>query len=350
MSSGVWVTKRKGKRGVRYLVRWMEPGTGANRGKTFRRLEDARAYASQLGQDREAGSYFRPVQIGYDEWVKQHLEDLRSSPDVDLSPKTIAGQEEALKALWNACKPKAPVEITPGVIRIFRRKCLENGAAPRTINKWIATIRSALSYAVRSGILPSNKLLGPHRLSLRAETKPVRALEVGEVLSLMNAAADPHHKAAVSLVYYHGLRRGELCYLQWEDVDFDNGVLQVVDRNEHRTKTRRSRTIALRAETAESLKRLAQDRVNAWVFVNPVAFYWSCDRWFPNLCEKAGLGRCGLQNLRATCNTRMQDAGVPQTAAMQVLGHTTPQVNQRHYTGRLTRQQRAAVDALPSIG
>ena len=165
----VWVTKRPGKRGVHYSVRWMEPETGKTRCRTFRRLEDGRAYASQLRKDFASNAYFAPVKISYDDWVQQHLDGLRNLPDIDLAPKTIAGHSEALAALAIACKPKSPLDISPKMIRQFRKVQKQKGLAARTINKHIASIRSALSYAVRNEILPANKLLGPHRLSLRQE-------------------------------------------------------------------------------------------------------------------------------------------------------------------------------------
>ena len=35
---------------------------------------------------------------------------------------------------------------------------------------------------------------------------------------------------------------------------------------------------------------------------------------------------------------------------MQVLGHTTLSVNQKHYTGMLIEQQKKAINSIPSIG
>ena len=350
MTLSIWITKRKGVRGTRYLVRWIEPDSGANRGKTFHRLQDARMYQAKLSQDLDRGDYVAPVKITYDEWVKRHLEDLRNSPDVDLSPKTIAGHGEALRALRRACRPETPGDIAPKMIRRFRQVQRDGGLTARTVNKHIAAIRSALSYAVRAEILPSNKLLGPHRLFLREEQKEPNALEVGEVVALINAATDLRQRVTISLAYYHGLRRSEICNLQWQDIDFDDGYLSVSDRDGARTKTRRSRTVALRQETAVLLHDLYQDRVNEHVFTHPTAFYWSIDKWFPELVESAKLDKFTLHDLRKTCNTRMIDAGVSQEAAMQVLGHSTPQVNRRHYTGTLVEQQRIAVNSLPSIG
>ncbi len=43
-------------------------------------------------------------------------------------------------------------------------------------------------------------------------------------------------------------------------------------------------------------------------------------------------------------------AAPPVEAAMQVLGHSTAKVNLKHYTGILTKLQRAAANSLPSIG
>ena len=188
--SSVWVTKKVVKRGIRYLVRWIEPGTGKNRSKTFRRSEDAREYKAKLIRDFENNDYFVPVKIGYDEWVAKHLENMISSPDIDLAPKTISGHKEALEALGKTCAPKTPADINPKMIRIFRQRQLEGGLKPRTINKRIEGIRSALSYAVRDEIIRVNKLLGPHRLFLRVEQKMVKSLEVGEVVLGEDVVAD----------------------------------------------------------------------------------------------------------------------------------------------------------------
>lgn len=167
----VWIAKRKGKNGTHYLVRWLEPDSGKNRGRTFGRLEDARMYQAQLRRDFETNSYFSPVRITYGEWVERHLESMANSPDVDVSPKTVVGHREALLALGRVCKPKSPLDVTPGLMRVFRRRLLEQGLlSANTINKLVRFIRSALSYAVRDEIVPQNKLLGQNRLMLRVES------------------------------------------------------------------------------------------------------------------------------------------------------------------------------------
>ncbi len=349
-NSSVWITKRKGKKGVRYIVRWIEPYTCKNRGKTFKRLEDARDYQSRIRYDLKSEDYRLPVKISYDEWINWHLDDLEHSPDTDLAPKTIAGHKEALLALAEVCKPKTPLEITPKMIRVFRKIQLEKGYAARTINKHISAIRSALSYAVRAEIIPVNKLRGPHRLMLREERKPVRIVDVNEVAQLLEITTDLRYKAAISLGYYHGLRRREISNLMWDDIDLNDFWLEVKDRPKAHTKTRKSRKMALRKETGELLKKLYIERNNEYVFKEPGTFYWSFDKWFPKMVKKAKLKHFSIHDLRKTCNTLMKEKGVSAEAVMQILGHCTFEVNQRHYTGILTEQQRRAIDSIPSVG
>jgi integrase len=346
----VWITKRKGKKGVRYLVRWMEPGTGKNRGKTFGRREDAQDFRAQLRRQILNHEYHTPIRIDYAEWVEKHLADLADSPDIDLAPKTIAGHREALHALGAVCRPKTPGAITPAMIREFRQVQLKNGLTARTINKHIAAIRSALSYAVRSEIIPSNKLLGPHRLMLTEERKPPRILKVAEARALLEKAPDLRLKTAISLAYYHGLRRKEICYLRWADVDLDGNKLHVIHRREVRTKTKVSRSVFLRKETADLFRQLRGQSAGEYVFGEPSPYYSMVGKRFEDLVEALGLDHCTLHDLRKTCNTLMKENGVSVEAAMQILGHSTMQVNQRHYTGVLTKQQEAAVNSLPSIG
>jgi integrase len=225
------------------------------------------------------------------------------------------------------------------------------GLAKTTINKRVRGIRSALSYAVRDGIIPNNKLMGPHQLEMRTQQNVDRVLEVGEVIALMNTAADPYQKLVISLSYYCGLRRKEISYLQWQDVNLIDYRLVVLDRQLVHTKKRRSRAIAFREETARLFEQLYSHRVNECVFERPKAYYWRIGKWFPLLVEEAGIDHCTLHDLRRTCNTVMQDdGGIEEAVRLQILGQTSAQVNRDHYTGPLKKQQRAAIDSLPSMG
>jgi integrase len=283
-------------------------------------------------------------------WKDKHLENLETSIDIDLSKGTIETQRIALNKLGEICKPAKLADIDPKMIKMFRRVLLNKKASPNTINKHIRTIRSALSYAVRDGYIQSNKLVGPHRLELSCNKVRGRVLEIGEVTALMNAAKSLRDKLVLSLAYYHGLGKGEIVWLRWQDVDVQENRLTVTDQEGHKLKTKnRTRSVALRSETAELFKELYPDRVNLHVFENPNKAYNDIKNLVPILAKEAELDPSTLHDLRRTCNTAMKDAGVSEEVALQVIGNTTI-VNRKHYTAELKAQQRLAVDSLPSVG
>ena len=349
--SQIWITRRKGKTGIRYLVRWIEPMSGANRGKTFKRRQDAESFKVKTRKDIDENNYFAPVKISFDEWRLKHVESLHNSSESQVAAKTIESHKEALESLAQACEPKRLIDIDPRMIREFRRKMLDRSKSPNTINKHIRTIRSSLSYAVRNDYLQKNKLLGPHRLELKCDKTRGRVLEVGEVLVLMNMADSLSDKLVLSLAYYHGLCKGEIVWLRWEDVDTQAYRLTVMDQAGHRLKTKnRSRSVALRKETADLIGQLYPDWVNEYIFEKPMTVYHEIKDLVPKLAKKAGLDHCTLHDLRRTCNTMMKDQGkVTEEVVTQVTGNTQG-VNRRHYTSELKKQQRIAVDSLPSIG
>lgn len=353
--SQVWITKRKGKKGISYNVRWYEPGTDKAKSKAFKRSKDAQAYKVQMRGDIDEGNYHRPNKMRFSEWKDKHIANMEDSPDVDVSEKTIAGHKEALAALDTHCKPRYLTDITPALMRKFKKILLDQGHyAKSTINKHVGRIRSALSYAVRDEYLTINKLYGKDKAQLRlmfqVDPKPPNILEVGDVTSLLNTATDLRHKIIITLAYYHGMRRKEMCFIRWNDIDFMEQKICIVSREGSRTKTRRSRNIAMREETADLLRELQIQAENEYVFEQPKAFYWSCTKWFKALVEKAKLDHCTLHDLRKTCNTLMKANGTLTEGAMQVLGHSSRDVNVDYYTGPLSQQQRDAVNSVPKIG
>lgn len=208
---------------------------------------------------------------------------------------------ETLRVLQKTCKPRYLTDVTYELAKSFRRMLIDQGHySHNTINKFLRTVRAALSCAVRDGYLKANPLLGPLRLELKTRKNRGRVLEVGEVQALMNQGRTRQERLTLSLAYYHGLRRGEICWLRWEDVDLMEYVMAVARHGEHRTKTGKSRRIALRQETADLLRELFPDRVNPYIFENPAKFFNSINRWFPAWCQGGRVG--SLHHARSAAN------------------------------------------------
>ena len=110
-----------------------------------------------------------------------------------------------------------------------------------------------------------------------------------------------------------GLRRGEICSLQWSDFDEDTGTLKVCRTlHSHRkgeytvgeTKTNQGmRTIILPHSVTEILRRRKADAISQWIFPDPVKPEDPVDpnaayRHMKTLLQRAGLPSIRFHDLR----------------------------------------------------
>jgi integrase len=103
---------------------------------------------------------------------------------------------------------------------------LAEGLAPRTVHYIRAVLRSALSQAVREGLVQRNvaALVRPPR----APRREVTALTVEEARTLLQTARTDRLYALWVVALTLGLRRAELLGLTWPMIDLDHGTLRVV--------------------------------------------------------------------------------------------------------------------------
>lgn len=117
-------------------------------------------------------------------------------------------------------------DLRPGHVTAMLRKVGEGAAGPATVQRVRATLRSALSSAMRQQLVASNvaKNLDMPTVS-RPKVRPWEPEELGAFLD--HAVADVRLGALFELIAATGLRRGEAVGLRWDDVDLAAGVLVV---------------------------------------------------------------------------------------------------------------------------
>jgi integrase len=170
-----------------------------------------------------------------------------------------------------------------------------------------------------------------------------------------------------------GLRRSEVCGLQWRDIDLDGGVLSVrravvmVRGRPHvkEPKTARSRrSVDLDARTVASLKdwrrRQLEDRLRAgeawqvgdWVFTNELGELvnpeWVGKR-FRRLIAGTDLPTITMRQLRHSHATALLRAGVHPKVVQERLGHASIGVTLDIYSSVLPTMQREAVERLVDL-
>ncbi|MFH9739284.1 tyrosine-type recombinase/integrase [Streptomyces roseolus] len=116
-------------------------------------------------------------------------------------------------------------KLEPEHLERFYKKMQDNGSAAGTAHQAHRTIRAALNEAVRRKHLTSN----PASIAKapKVEEEEVEPYTVEEVQRLLAEAGKHRNTARWVIALALGLRQGEVLGMQWDDVDFDLGVIRV---------------------------------------------------------------------------------------------------------------------------
>ena len=217
-------------------------------------------------------------------------------------------------------------------------------------------LHRAMADAVRAHIIPRNPADGVTLPKVNTTTKRVLTdKELDEFMETIKA--DPFWHDFFYTELTTGLRRGEICGLQWKDFDGETGTIQV-SRTLHRTlggkfeagetKTGTGkRKILLPESTADILRERQKAASSEWVFFDPLrperpispdAAY----RRLKALLKQAGLPNIPFHNLRHTFATRALASGVDAKTLSHILGHTDASFTLNTYTHVIGDMQKQA--------
>lgn len=264
------LTRKNGS--TSWKVRWRDPATGANRGKTFDRKRDADAWDAKVRDLKRLG------EVGLYEAGRETLssfgqEWLRLYVIPKLAPKTTRGYV----TYWDlyilpALGHLRLRDITPQ--RIDELLADLSHLSPSTQRKVIAILQSCLQRGVEWGRIPNNaaKLV---RKPPKGRSRQVQLLSpdtIERMRAIFLARGRLRDATVISVLGYCGLRPGELRGLTWAHIgERTIHVEQAIslDRVEP-TKTRRGRTVPLPPPVARDLAewRLASpfSKSDHWVF------------------------------------------------------------------------------------
>ncbi|GLT13858.1 tyrosine-type recombinase/integrase [Vibrio algivorus] len=146
--------------------------------------------------------------------------------------------------------------LSPRSLEQFRND-FASGRAARTVNRYLVTIKSFLTWLHRMEYV--DKDFSEHLLRVKEYESDIRPFSINEFNQIIASFAQEQHRNIYTLFAYTGLRSGELCALAWEDVDFDKKTI-VVRRSTYdkrglkTTKTDKDRIVDLMPPAIEALK------------------------------------------------------------------------------------------------
>ena len=299
------------------------------------------------------------------EWLDRWLTDYKENT---VRPGTLAGYRSCIE---NYIKPqlggKQVSLVTSQDVQKLYRRLKENGRVrehPRfgsalsdtTINRLHAIFHQAMEDALHAHIIAKNPTVGA--TVPKASHAQKRVLTDRELDTFLDAVRED--KIWGDFFYVElttGLRRGEICGLQWNDFDEDTGTLKVC-RTLHsqrkgeytvgETKTNHGmRTIILPKSVASILRQRKMDAIGPWIFHNPVrpedpVNPSSAYTHMKTLLHHAGLPSIRFHDLRHTFATHAIASGVDAKTLSGILGHTNASFTLDTYTHVTPDMQKAA--------
>src|SRR5215813_4069328 len=190
-----------------------------------------------------------------------------------------------------------------------------------TVNRRLTVIKHMFRKAVDWGLIKTNPATGVKRFTVVSER--TRFLTGEDVQNLQTKCeadiTSPWLLSLVTLALNTGMRQGELLNLKWDGVNFERGLISVLQ-----TKTMRWKTIAMNEATREALIWLNEHRYGDFLFLWP----WG-DRVgrttvydaFKEVCKAAGIADFRFHDLRHTFASHLVMSGVDLVTVKDLLGH-----------------------------
>jgi len=267
-----------------------------------------------------------PIEYRIDEWEKQFIRYIEAT----LRPRTVERYKECLRWFKDYIDnlPKSPCylsDITPEIIEDFKIERLRQGKKKKTVYNELAVIRRFLNLAVQRGHLhvnPMDKVEMP-----KLTDKKLPRFLTKEELEKIYIELKQEDRDVIKILANTGMRWGELRYLEWRDIDFDQKVIKIRRKKLHtgeywEPKAGTERNIPMNKIVYEILNKRRQNR--GFVFTTNMGNMLNKNNIrvrLQKVCEKLGIENVSLHTLRHTFCSHLVMQGVDLPTVAKLAGH-----------------------------
>lgn len=244
----------------------------------------------------------------------------------------------------------------------------------KTMQHYHRLISSIMNTAVQWQVISNNpceRVKPP-----KTERKEAQYLDEVQAVEMLNCLENEPitYKTLFTVILYSGMRRGEACGLEWSDIDFENGIVDInksslylpnkgiFDDDTKNVSSRR--VIRLPSPAISALKALkvyqAQERLKLgeqWHNSNKVFTAWNgkpihpdtVSGWFHKFVKRHNLPNIKVHSLRHTNATLLIFNGTDIKTVSQRLGHADVSTTGNIYTHAIKTADERAAEALADI-
>jgi len=220
-------------------------------------------------------------------------------------------------------------QVTPEIVERFKVHRLSQGVSKQTVNLALATVGAMFKRAVGLGYSENNPVSKVERL--RVERRPAPRYLTGPEIERVKAVCSQTARDVFEVLIETGMRRGEIENLEWRDVDFAEGYIQIRPKVDWTPKHGRSRKIPIRPRVREILQRRKK---GAW---SPLVFHTSTGKRIRHIRDmlaraykKAGVRNATVHTTRHTFASHAVMSGVDLYTVAKLLGHSDVKTTQAY--------------------
>lgn len=222
---------------------------------------------------------------------------------------------------------------------------------PNSVIHYHAVIHQALKYAMKTDLVSQNVATKVDRPK-KNDYQPV-FLDAAELEKVFEIIKGARLELPVLVAAFYGLRRGEVCGLKWDAIDFERGTItirhtvtstqvdgkmQIIAQDSAKTKSS-MRTLPLVGSFREYFMQVKEAQelnksvcgncynyeYDGYVFVDEMGERLKPDyltSYFPQYIQRHGLKKMRFHDLRHSCASLLLANGVPLKQIQEWLGHS----------------------------
>ncbi len=185
--------------------------------------------------------------------------------------------------------------------------------SPAYVNRELACLKCMFNWAIQWGYVKENPVKA---VKLEKENNSrLRFLEKEEFKKLFDCCSDDL-KPIVLLAVNTGMRKAEIQYLKWRDVDIIRGIVTL-----QTTKNGETRRIPLNKTAKEAIMKVRKNPISPYIFCKSDGNPYNFRNGFENALERAKIKDFRFHDLRHTAASYLAMSGVDLRTIMEILGH-----------------------------
>ncbi|OPX72393.1 MAG: putative tyrosine recombinase XerC-like protein [Methanoregulaceae archaeon PtaB.Bin108] len=212
---------------------------------------------------------------------------------------------------------------------------------PKTLHRIISTLSSFYRFLYTQGAVSSNPMLGVERPKIKGQE--LRYLKHSQVIRLIDSIEDQRDRLIVRAIYATGVRVSELCDMNIEDIDFEDGTIRV------RGKGEKIRIVFVDPDTLQEMDTFIGSRIEGPLFIGQQGHHIS-PRAVQHIFRKYAPEGITPHKIRHSYASELYRRSKNLRVVQENLGHTSIKTTEIYLHTDLEERKRVYQEFFPLAG